>query len=207
MRDIAVFASGAGTNAENIINYFSGSKEVNVALVLTNNPKAGIIDRCKRLNIECRVFNRDEFSKSDTIVNILTDMNIEYIVLAGFLWLVPNNMIEKWSGRIVNIHPALLPAYGGKGMHGDNVHKAIVEAGERISGITIHLIDELYDNGSVLFQATVEVLPTDTYKSLAEKISKLEQIHFPVVIEQHIKNSGKLLRCRIWRMLGKKGKN
>jgi len=186
MRKIAVFASGGGTNAENIIKYFSGSDKVNVALVLTNNPKAGVIDRCERLGVECRVFSRDEFSKSDVVVNLLANLNIDYIVLAGFLWPVPKNMIGKWNGRIVNIHPALFPAYGSKGMHGDNVHKAVVEAGEKLSGITIHLVDEFYDNGNVLFQTTVDVLPTDTYRSLAEKIYKLEHIHFPVVIEKHI---------------------
>lgn len=186
MNNIAIFASGSGTNAENIINHFSGSSEVKIKLILTNRADAGVIERAQNKNIESIVFNREQFSKSDHVLNILKINDIDYIVLAGFLWLVPDPIIKQWEGRIINIHPALLPSYGGKGMFGMNVHNAVIEAGEKQSGITIHHVNGAYDNGDVILQATVDITPDDTPESLAQKIHKLEYDHFPKVIEQEI---------------------
>ena len=184
MKKIVIFASGSGTNAENIFNYFKDSDRITVDSIFTNNSKAGIIERSKRLGIPCKIFNRDEFVKSDKMLNELLVINPDLIVLAGFLWLVPENIIEAFANKIINIHPALLPKYGGKGMYGDRVHKAVIEAGEKESGITIHWVNKFYDEGKVILQEVVIVDEEDNADSLATKIHELEYEYFPKVIEK-----------------------
>ena len=184
MKNIAVFASGSGTNAENIIKYFSNRNSAKVTLVLTNKRNAYVLKRVEALKIDTVFFDREDFYAADKVLQYLLSCNIDFIVLAGFLWLVPGNIIEKYSGRIVNIHPALLPLYGGKGMYGDIVHKAVIESHDKESGITIHYVDNIYDNGSIIFQARCNVDSADTHESLAHKVHALEYEHFPRVIEE-----------------------
>lgn len=184
MKNIAIFASGSGSNAENIANYFAGSDYAQVSLIVANNPNAYVLERAKRLNIEALTISKAEFMAADSLIEELKSRNIDFIVLAGFLLLVPQKFIEAYPGRIVNIHPALLPKHGGKGMYGDRVHQAVVEAGDTESGITIHLIDGDYDKGTTFFQATCPVLPTDTPDDVAAKVHALEYEHFPHVIEE-----------------------
>lgn len=182
IKKIAIFASGSGSNAENIYNYFKTNDNVAISLILTNNPNAGVIERANRLNIPFVVFDNNAFKNTDEIVKLLQENNIDLVVLAGFLWLIPTNLIEAFPNKIVNIHPALLPKYGGKGMFGDNVHKAVVEHKEAETGITIHFVNQYYDEGEIIFQAKCEVLPTDTFEEVASKIHTLEYEHFPKVI-------------------------
>lgn len=184
MKKIAILASGSGSNAENIANYFKGSDYAEVSFIIANNPNAYVLERARRLGIESVVVTKTEFMAADTVISMLQERNIDFVVLAGFLLLVPQKLIQAYPGRIVNIHPALLPKHGGKGMYGDNVHKAVVECGDTESGITIHLIDEHYDKGTTFFQATCPVLPTDTYEDVASKVHALEYEHFPHVIEE-----------------------
>ncbi len=184
-KNIAIFASGSGSNAERIVEYFAGSKEINVKLFLCNNPEAGVIQRAERLNIPLVMFNRQQF-KAGEVVEILKENQIDWIILAGFLWLVPQNVVEAFPNKIINIHPALLPKFGGKGMYGHFVHEAVVENKETESGITIHFVNENYDEGAVIFQASYPVLPTDTPEDVAKKGQVLEHKHFPEVIEQTI---------------------
>jgi len=189
MKKIAIFASGSGSNAENIIRYFKGSGSVEVSLILTNNPSAGVIERGKRLDVPVVVFSRNNFSQTDAVVRLLQNNGTDWVILAGFLWLVPENLIRAFPGRIINIHPALLPEYGGKGMWGHHVHEAVVRNGESRSGITIHYVNEHYDEGEIIFQAQCEVLPTDTADAVAQKVHELEYRHFPEVIETEILKS------------------
>ncbi|RLD46654.1 MAG: phosphoribosylglycinamide formyltransferase [Bacteroidetes bacterium] len=184
MKNIAIFASGNGTNAERIMDYFSANDAVNVQLVLTNNPEAGVIARAQKFDVPCFIFTRDEFYHSDKIDKILEDHHIDFIVLAGFLWLIPTSVVQAFPGRIVNIHPALLPKYGGKGMFGHHVHEAVLANKETQSGITIHYVNEHYDEGNIIFQATCLVKKDDTPESLASRIHELEYAHFPLVIEK-----------------------
>ena len=186
MKNIAIFASGSGTNAERIARHFENSTTVCVKLILTNNPKAGVLERAEKLNIVTVIFDRNTFYYSDEIVETLKENQIGLVVLAGFLWLVPSNILKLYANRIVNIHPALLPKFGGKGMYGHHVHEAVLAAGEPKSGITIHLVNEKYDEGRIIFQAEVPVEPDDTPDSLADKIHQLEHRHFPPVIEKLI---------------------
>lgn len=187
MKNIAILASGSGSNAENIANYFASSPEVNISLIISNNPNAYVLERAKRLGIASLVVPKTEFTAADKLIATLKEHNIDFIVLAGFLLLVPAKLIEAYPGRIVNIHPALLPKHGGKGMYGDNVHKAVVAAGDKESGITIHLIDEHYDKGTTFFQAKCPVEPTDTPDDVAAKVHALEYEHFPRVIGEILK--------------------
>lgn len=184
VKKIAILASGSGSNAENIANYFNGSGYAEVSLIIANNPEAYVIERAKRLGIECAVVTKAQFMEADSIIAMLQERCIDFVVLAGFLLLVPSKLIQAYPGRIVNIHPALLPKHGGKGMYGDRVHKAVVESGDTESGITIHLIDEQYDKGTTFFQAKCPVLPTDTPDDVAAKVHALEYEHFPHVIEE-----------------------
>ena len=186
MKKIAIFASGSGSNAENIIKYFSTKENVKVTLVLSNNRDALVLKRAEKLNVRTIFFERADFYKSETILEVLQKNEIEFIVLAGFLWLVPDNIINEYNGRIVNIHPALLPAYGGKGMYGNAVHKAVIENREKESGITIHVVNNVYDSGEIIFQAKCTIEPYDDYESLADKVHSLEYEHFPRVIEEYI---------------------
>ena len=185
MKNIAIFASGSGSNAERIVEYFADSEQVNVKLFLCNNPEAGVIQRAERLQIPLMMFDRPMF-KSGEVVKILQENQIDWVVLAGFLWLVPKNMVEAFPNRIINIHPALLPKYGGKGMYGHFVHEAVVENKETESGITIHFVNEHYDEGGVIFQASFPVLSTDSPEDVARKGQILEHKHFPEVIERVI---------------------
>ena len=184
VKKIAILASGSGSNAENIANYFAGSDYAEVSFIIANNPNAFVLERAKRLGIEAAVVTKAEFMEADGIIAMLQERGIDFIVLAGFLLLVPQKLIQAYPGKIVNIHPALLPKHGGKGMYGDNVHKAVVASGDTESGITIHLIDEHYDKGTTFFQAKCPVLPTDTYEDVAAKVHALEYEHFPHVIEE-----------------------
>tara|TARA_R110002050_G_scaffold147017_1_gene272634 strand:- start:14979 stop:15545 length:567 start_codon:yes stop_codon:yes gene_type:complete len=187
MKNIAIFASGSGTNAQKIMEHFEASTDVHVSLVLVNNAEAGVINRTKNFNVPVRVFNREEFSKSDVIVTILKENAIDLVVLAGFLWLVPQNMVHAFPNKIINIHPALLPNYGGKGMYGDRVHQAVIAAGDTESGITIHYVNEQYDDGAIIAQYKCAISSTDTADSLASNIHVLEHKYFPSVIENVLK--------------------
>ena len=184
MTRIAIFASGSGSNAENIANYFSDNENVEVSLILTNKANAFVLERAKKLNIKSLVFNKSQFSETNEILQFLTENNIKMIVLAGFLLKIPQNLIEEFPNKIVNIHPALLPKFGGKGMSGDNVHRAVVENNEKESGITIHYVNENYDEGQIVFQAKCKISPTDTFEDVASKIHELEYEHFPKEIEK-----------------------
>lgn len=181
---IAIFASGSGSNAENIYNYFKGNNEIEISLILTNNAEAKVIERATRLNIAIEIFDRNTFYQTTKIVELLKNKQIDLLVLAGFLWLIPEQLVKAFPDKIINIHPALLPKYGGKGMYGDKVHEAVIANHEKESGITIHFVNEKYDDGNVIFQAKCEVLPTDNASDLAQKIHSLEYQHFPVVIER-----------------------
>ena len=180
----AIFASGSGTNAMNIIHFFRDSAVVSIEAVLSNKPDAPVLQKAAAEGVETLIFSRDDFYNNSIVYNYLSKKGIELIILAGFLWLVPENMVNTWQGRIVNIHPALLPSYGGRGMYGDKVHKAVIENGEKQSGISIHLVNPKYDEGDILFQACCPVLPDDTPESLAARIHQLEYRYFPQVIEQ-----------------------
>jgi phosphoribosylglycinamide formyltransferase 1 len=186
MRKIAIFASGSGTNAENIIKYFSNKKSARVVLVLSNKPEAYVLKRAEALNINTGFFDRNDFYRSDTVLNRLILSDIDFIVLAGFLWLVPDNILKRFENRIINIHPALLPEYGGKGMYGEKVHSSVIANHETESGITIHYVNQHYDDGSIIFQAKCKVEASDTADSIAVKVHALEYEHFPVVIEDII---------------------
>jgi len=183
MKNIAIFASGSGTNAENLIRFFRTSQFGRVKVVLTNRPDAGVIRRAQSNDIEVLTFTRDQFYTTDYVLDQLLDRDIDFIVLAGFLWLVPPNLLESFENKIVNIHPALLPKYGGKGMYGSHVHRAVIAAGEKESGISIHYVNRKYDEGDVIFQAFCKLKADDTPDSLAERIHELEYKHFPRVLE------------------------
>lgn len=182
MKSIAILASGSGSNAENIIQYFRQHPSVRIDSVWTNNPGAYVMERADRLKIEAHVFTKADLVSTDYLLNEFKSRKIDLIVLAGFLLLLPQKLVREF--RVVNIHPALLPAYGGKGMFGRHVHQAVIANGEKESGITIHLVDEVYDHGEMLFQARCSIGPQDNPDSLAEKIHQLEMIHFPRVIEE-----------------------
>ena len=184
MKKIAIFASGSGSNAENIINYFQNDAENVVKIVFCNKPNAYVLERAKRLNVPTFVFGREDFYHSDMVLNELKRLDIDMIVLAGFLWKVPDAIIEAYRERVVNIHPALLPSYGGKGMYGMKVHESVIAAGEKESGITIHYVNDHYDEGATIFQARCEITPEDTPDTLAEKVHALEYEHFPRVIQE-----------------------
>jgi len=187
MNNIVLFASGSGTNVENIVNFFKNDQDTQISMILTNNPKAYVIQRAEKLGIPVRVFNRDDFYKNNTIIDLLKKIKPDLIILAGFLWLIPENMIKAFPDKIINIHPALLPKYGGKGMYGSKVHEAVVANKEKESGITIHYVNERYDEGNIIFQAKCEVLPTDTPDDVANKVHGLEYKHFPRVIARLLK--------------------
>lgn len=186
MTRIAIFASGSGSNAENIVNYFGSNPNVEVSLILTNNKNAFVLERAKNLGIASYVFNKTQFFETEEILEILAKKEINLVVLAGFLLKIPENLIKNFPNKIVNIHPALLPNYGGKGMYGDNVHKAVIQNKESESGITIHFVNENYDEGKIIFQAKCQISDTDDATDLAKKIHELEYEHFPKVIDSLI---------------------
>lgn len=183
MEKIALFASGSGSNVENIFRYFQHNDNIQIELVLCNNPDAGVIYRCNNLKIKYVIFDKSDFYNSNKIIDVLSFYRIDFIVLAGFLWLVPKNIIEKYSNKIINIHPALLPKYGGKGMYGMNVHKSVIDNKEKESGITIHYVNEKYDRGDIIFQSVCKIEENDTPEILARKIHEMEYEYFPKIIE------------------------
>jgi phosphoribosylglycinamide formyltransferase-1 len=184
MKRIVIFASGSGSNAENLIKFFQNSDNASVIQVLTNNPHAKVLDRCKRLSISGLSFNRIAFSKSEDVLNILKSSNPDLIVLAGFLWKFPEFILNEFENKVINIHPALLPNYGGKGMYGMHVHNAVVANKEKETGITIHYVNENYDEGAIIFQTKCDVNPSDSAEDVAAKIHELEMEHFPKVVER-----------------------
>lgn len=185
---IAIFASGTGTNAENIINYFHNSSSIHISLIVTNNPNAGVIAIAKHHHIPLLLVEKEKFFRGDSYLPELRQNNITFIVLAGFLWKVPVTLINAYPDKIINIHPALLPAFGGKGMYGNHVHQAVLESGNTQSGITIHYVDEKYDNGRHIFQTFCPVAPDDNIESLANRIHLLEHTFYPKVIENILLN-------------------
>lgn len=188
MNKIAIFASGSGTNAENIIKFFKENKKIEISLIFSNNKNAYAIQRAINQNIKYHIFSRPDFYGSDNILRILQDNNIDFIILAGFLWLIPENLIEAFPNKIINIHPALLPKYGGKGMYGMKVHESVVENKEKETGISIHYVNKEYDKGDIIFQAKCSVSPNDTPEDVAKKVHELEYTHFPKVIENLLKS-------------------
>jgi len=190
MQQIAIFASGAGSNAARIIEHFRHHPSVKISLIVCNKPGAGVLDIAAKEQIPSLLIEKDRFFRGDAYVPELQERNISFLVLAGFLWKIPPALVQAYKGVIVNIHPALLPKYGGKGMYGQFVHEAVIAAKEKETGITIHYVDELYDHGQVIFQASFEVEATDTPESLARKVHKLEHEHFPGIIEEvvHLQN-------------------
>ena len=186
MKKIAIFASGEGTNAEQIARYFKDKKTVETALILTNKREAGVIKRAEKLQIPVEVISLQAF-KEGKASQIMKQYSIDFIVLAGFLLRILDELLHEYPNRIVNIHPSLLPKYGGKGMYGHRVHEAVLASGDKESGITIHYIDEHYDEGDVILQAKCPVLPDDTPDTLASRIHQLEYKHYPIVIEQLLK--------------------
>ena len=180
---LAILASGSGTNAENIARFFKNHGNVEVRLILSNKADAGVLDRADRLGIPSRVFTREQFQNPDFMLPMLRKAEADLLILAGFLWLIPSFLVESYPDRIINIHPALLPAYGGKGMYGDHVHRAVIGAKEKKSGITVHYVNEKYDEGAIIEQFECSIEPDDSPDSLAEKIHALEYKHFPEVIE------------------------
>lgn len=190
MKKIAVFASGSGTNAQNIINFFQKDSTASVVLVLSNNPNAYVLERAKLLGVDSLIFDKTQLLDPDHILKHLLEYKIDFIVLAGFLWKFPEHIIKKFEHKIVNIHPALLPNFGGKGMYGMHVHKAVVEAKVQETGITIHHVNAHYDEGAIIFQAKCPVAPNDTPEDVAQKIHKLEMEFFPEVIRKLLKKHG-----------------
>jgi phosphoribosylglycinamide formyltransferase-1 len=183
MKRIVVFASGSGTNAENLITYFNNSDLASVVLVLTNNPQAKVLERAKQFKVSALSFNKIAFTENDDVLSILRSSNPDLIVLAGFLWKFPENILHEFPNKVINIHPALLPKYGGKGMYGMFVHETVVKNKEPETGITIHYVNEHYDEGAIIFQTKCNVSPMDSAEDVANKIHQLEMEHFPKVVE------------------------
>ncbi|MDT8400654.1 MAG: phosphoribosylglycinamide formyltransferase [Bacteroidales bacterium] len=186
MKNIAIFASGSGTNAQKLIEYFSTGKTAKVKLILSNKADAFVLERARKLSVAAMVFDRDDFYKNGKVLRALIENDIYFVVLAGFLWLVPDDILDYYRGMVVNIHPALLPAYGGKGMYGSAVHRAVIENKESESGISIHYVNPRYDEGDIIFQAKCEVRPDDSPESLAERIHRLEHRYYPRIVEKLI---------------------
>ena len=186
MRNIAIFASGNGTNAENIAEYFSKNEKIKVALIVSNRANAGVHERARRLEIPSLTLPKADFIAGEPVLQVLREYRIDFVVLAGFMCLVSEPLLRAFPNRIVNIHPALLPKFGGKGMFGHHVHEAVVAAGEKESGITIHYINEQYDEGQIVFQASCPLIPEDTPDTVAAKVHALEYRYYPQVIEQII---------------------
>lgn len=187
-KKIVIFASGTGTNAENIINYFEReSDDITVSHVLSNNPNAEVLERAHAHNVTAAHFDKYSFYQSQEVLDLLKEIDPDLIVLAGFLWKIPDFLIDAFPKKIINLHPALLPKYGGKGMYGDRVHKAVLKNNEEKSGISIHYVNEVYDDGEIIFQAEVDVEANDTLRSLRDKIHVLEYRNFPKVIHKLLK--------------------
>lgn len=189
MKKLALFASGNGTNVQRIADYFSDNENIRIQLIVCNNAQAYVLERAKKLGIaSCLIDKKEIFYHTDTVLQVLQKHQIDFIVLAGFLWLIPTSIIEAYPNKIINIHPALLPKYGGKGMYGMHVHRAVVANKESESGITIHYVNPCYDEGEIIFQAKCAVTSDDTAESVAQKVHGLEYEHFPKVLEKEIGN-------------------
>ena len=187
MINIAIFASGSGTNAEGLIKYFATSKEVKIKLVVTNNPNAGVVKRAEAHKKNIQLISKEALNNyTDQIIDFLQTEKVDLIVLSGFLLLLPKKIIQAFPNRIINIHPALLPRHGGKGMYGNKVHEAVLQAKEKESGITVHYVDEIYDNGEIILQAVCRVEENDTVETLSNKIHELEYFYFPKAVEKAI---------------------
>ena len=186
MIQLAVFASGAGSNAQKIIHYFVAHPHINVVLIVCNKPGAGVTDIAAKENIPVLLIEKEQFSQGNAYSDELKAKGIDFIVLAGFLWKIPPALVAAFPNKIINIHPALLPKYGGKGMYGHFVHEAVIKTGEKESGITVHYVDEWYDHGNIIFQATCPVDENETPATLAHKIHVLEHTHYPAVIEKTV---------------------
>ena len=184
LKNIAVFASGTGTNAQKIIEYFNNRDDVRVRVIVSNRPDAGVLKIAKAYRIETLLLDRQSFYETEAFLDQVSRMQIDFIVLAGFLWLIPEYLVKAFEDRMINIHPALLPKYGGKGMYGMRVHKAVAEAGEEESGITIHYVNDRYDEGAVIFQARCALSPEDTPETIAGKVQRLEHRYYPPVIDK-----------------------
>ncbi len=189
MEKIAIFASGSGTNAQRIIEYFKGHSFISVDLILSNNPEAFVLTRTKSAGIPTVIFTRKEFYETEKVLTILKDRQITFIVLAGFLWLIPGYLLREYADRILNIHPALLPGYGGKGMYGMRIHESVIHSGDKETGITIHMVNERYDEGQIIFQARCDVEANESPESLAQKVHALEYEHYPRIIESVLKKT------------------
>ena len=186
MNNIAIFASGSGTNCENIIKYFKCNKDINVSLVVCNKPDAYVLTRAEKCNVPSKVLTKQEINNPDVIMPLLNDFSIDFIVLAGFLLMVPEFLIKQYPNKIINIHPSLLPKFGGKGMYGHHVHEAVKAANETETGITIHFVSNVCDGGTIIKQFKPQLAPTDSVEDIESKIHELEQGHFPQVIEEVI---------------------
>ncbi|MBO9673698.1 MAG: phosphoribosylglycinamide formyltransferase [Sphingobacteriaceae bacterium] len=184
---IAIFASGSGSNAQKLMEHFKRSNEIEISLVLTNNADAYVLQRADNFEIPTHIFDKNEFYKTDEVVDLLKNLDIDFIVLAGFLWLIPKNLIHAYPGRIVNIHPAILPKFGGKGMYGDHVHHAVMAAGETEGGITIHYVNENYDEGEYIYQARYRIDKNDNLEMVKFKGQQLEHQHYPRIVETIVK--------------------
>lgn len=184
---IAIFASGSGSNAQKIMEHFKYSDDAEVSLVLSNNPDAYVLQRADNFEIPSHIFDRHEFYQTDNVIDILKRLDIDLLVLAGFLWLVPENLLKAYPNKIINIHPALLPKHGGKGMYGDRVHKAVLAAGDEEHGITIHFVNENFDEGEVIYQGRFKVEKDDTLETIKFKGQQLEHLHYPKVVENLLK--------------------
>ncbi len=184
---IAIFASGSGSNAQKIMEHFKYHDEAEVALVLSNHAEAFVLQRADNFEVPTHVFDRQEFYESDEIVRLLNRLKIDLVVLAGFLWLVPDNLLKAYPNQIINIHPSLLPKYGGKGMYGDRVHRAVLENKDEESGISIHFVNENFDEGELIYQGRFKIEPDDTLEIIKFKGQQLEHLHYPKVIENLLK--------------------
>lgn len=186
MKNIAIFASGSGSNAENISNYFEGREDVKIALIVCNKADAYVLERAKKLGIPARVINKEGMKDEAAVMSLLREYSIDFIVLAGYLLLVPAYLVKAYPDGIVNIHPSLIPNHCGKGMYGDRVHEDVLRCGDKESGITIHYVNERFDEGNIIFQAKCPVLPGDDAHTLANRVHALEYEHFPHVIDEVI---------------------
>lgn len=184
MKRLAIFVSGSGTNMERIGQHFSQHPEIKVALMVCSDPKAAALQRAKKLGIEAIVIDKHSFHKGGKLLKLLQEKQIDWLILAGFLWLVPAELVGAFPNRILNIHPALLPAYGGKGMYGEKVHQAVIQNREKQSGITIHYVNNNYDEGNIVFQQSLDIAANETPESLAQRIHQLEHKFYPGVIER-----------------------
>ncbi|TVQ93871.1 MAG: phosphoribosylglycinamide formyltransferase [Bacteroidetes bacterium] len=193
--NVAIFASGSGTNAQNMIEYFRNHDAIKISLIVSNNPDAFVLKRAEKEKMPKVILSGKDWEEKGKAAKVLQDHQIDFIVLAGYLRLLPSWLIRQYPGKIVNIHPALLPAYGGKGMYGEHVHRAVIASGDKQSGISIHLVNEEYDKGAIIFQARCPVLPSDTPETLAARIHELEYEHYPRVVE-------KVIMSNLWSVTG-----